>query len=422
MSQTFTVVPLYFEQSVYILDTANSTSKDTGSLIVHGGVGVDKNLHVGDDVYIGGNLFVDGQTTYVNTTTLDIADNSVLINAGPMGSRDAGLFIARHQSDVTSETSVTNGTTNMLYNTSGILDVPTLSAGDYNGWWAKVSSGNAVYYAQVESSSVGDLPNTTTIVFSTRGNTIPTTGNFTGMIDLYKRSYFGLYLDEQSDQFVFGYVPDLLDPKEDFGSTGMLGNLRLGNLDSDTINIGSGISTGSLYVSGGSIFGGDALMSGNVTTGALFVSGASLDVVATNISFTTPTSGSILFNGIDISPSANDITRERTFMIPMDNDTNRYVTYFVFSNLTTRSFEASVSITLQYIDGIKYSLYSLKGLQRGTGGNWYFNSNFIGDNLDMDFSIWSENNNAQIRYNIGSYPGLVSTGSIMKFRALTTSV
>jgi hypothetical protein len=415
MSETFTVVPLYFEQSVYILDTENSTSKDTGSLIVYGGVGVDKDLHVDDNVYIGGNLFVDGETTYVNTTTLDIADNSLLINAGPMGSRDAGVFIARHPSDVTSETSVTNGTTNLLYNTSGILDVPSLSAGDFNGWWAKVSSGNFVYYAQVESSSLGESSDTTTIVFSTKGNTIPTTGNFTGTIDLYKKSYFGLYLDEDTDKFVFGYVSDPSDPKEDFDSTGMLGDIILKSIESDTINIGSGISTGSLYVSGGSILA-------EVTTGALFVSGASLDVVATNISFTTPTNGSILFNGIDISPSENDITRERMFMIPIDNETNKPVTDFTFSNLTTRSFEASVSVTLEYNNGTKYSLYSLKGLQRGTMGNWYFNSNFIGDNLDMDFSISSENDTAQILYTIGDYPQLVSTGSIMKFRALTTSV
>lgn len=399
MSETFTVVPLYFEQSVYILDTENSTSKDTGSLIVYGGVGVDKNLHVGDNVYIGGNLFVDGETTYVNTTTLDIADNSLLINAGPMGSRDAGVFIARHPIDVTSETSVTNGTTSVLYNTSGVLDVPSLSAGDYNGWWAKVSSGNAVYYAQVESSSLGESPDTTTFLFSTKGNTIPATGNFTGTIDLYKRSYFGLYLEEDSNQFIFGYVPDPSDPKEDFDSTGMLGDIKLNNLDSDTINVASEISTGSLYVSG-----------------------ASMNVVADNISFTTPPDGSILFNGIDISPSQNDITRERMFMIPLENDMGRAVTDFTFSNLTTRSFEASVSITLEYDNGIKYSLYSLKGLQRGTVGNWYFNSNFIGDNLDMDFYIMSGEETAQIMYNIGAYPGLVSTGSIMKFRALTTSV
>jgi hypothetical protein len=416
MSETFTVVPLYFEQSVYILDTANSNSKETGSLIVYGGVGIDKNLHVGDSVYIGGNLFVDGETTYVNTTTLDVADNSLLINAGPMGSRDAGVFIARHSTDVTSEMSVTNGTTTVLYNTGGVLEVPTLTSGEYDGWWVKVSSGNDLYYAQVQSSLLGGSPGTTTLLFSTNGNTIPTTGSLSGTIDLYKRSYFGLYLDEQTDQFVFGYVSDPSDPKEDFDSSGMLGDIRLGNLDSDTMNIGVGISAGSLFVSG------ESRLLDNVTTGALFVSGASFDVVATNISFATPPDGSILFNGIDISPSANDITRERVFMIPSDDETNRSVTDFTFSNLTTRSFEASVSITVEYDEGVKYSLYSLKGLQRGTVGNWYFNSNFIGDNLALDFSISSDDDTAQIQYTIGEYAGLVSTGSLMKFRALTTSV
>ena len=47
---------------VYVTDTSQSISKDTGSIVTEGGVGIEK------DLYVGGNLYVDGDIT------ADIAD------------------------------------------------------------------------------------------------------------------------------------------------------------------------------------------------------------------------------------------------------------------------------------------------------------------------------------------------------------
>lgn len=422
MSETFAVVPMYFEQSVYILDTAQSSNYETGSLIVYGGVGVQKNLNVQENISVGGNvqvdgnLFVKGELTYINTTTLDIADNTLLINAGPGEARDAGIIIARHPDDVTEGLSMTSGGVQSVYNTGGIINLPSENE-EYNGWWVKVSSGSTIYYAQItDTESLGE---TTQLTFSTKGSTNPLPVGealLTGDVYLYNRSYFGLYLDEQTDKFVFGYVSDPSDPKVDLESPGMYGDIRFEGGYANTLSADAGITGGSLYVTGPS-----QLLS-DVTTGSLLVSGGSFDVFADNITLNTPSDGSLLINGIDITPNANDIAREQMYMIPVDDDTSVQITNFTFSNLTTRSFEASMSVVIDTGDSSVYALYRLKGLQKGTSGSWYMNSSFIGDLLEMDFSIGSVNGFAQIKYNIGGYPGLISTGSLIKFRASTTSV
>ena len=50
---------------ITISDVTDSTSKDTGALVVEGGVGIEKNLNVG------GNLDVDGTATFSGTLNID---------------------------------------------------------------------------------------------------------------------------------------------------------------------------------------------------------------------------------------------------------------------------------------------------------------------------------------------------------------
>lgn len=91
--------------AVTISNTTQSTNKDTGALIVDGGVGVEKNLNVGGDAAVtgaltsatlvtsgngtvGGNLTVtgdltvNGTTTTLNTATVESEDNNILLNKG----------------------------------------------------------------------------------------------------------------------------------------------------------------------------------------------------------------------------------------------------------------------------------------------------------------------------------------------------
>lgn len=65
--------------SIAVGDQTDSTTIDTGSVTVAGGVGVTKNLNVGGSVVIDGNLFVTGNTT-LTTSSVTIADIGDITN------------------------------------------------------------------------------------------------------------------------------------------------------------------------------------------------------------------------------------------------------------------------------------------------------------------------------------------------------
>lgn len=63
-----------------IQGTTSSTDKDTGALVVQGGVGIEENLNVGGNVLVTGDFEVQGTTTYLNTANSQISDNNVVFN------------------------------------------------------------------------------------------------------------------------------------------------------------------------------------------------------------------------------------------------------------------------------------------------------------------------------------------------------
>ncbi len=66
-------------------NTTESTTKDNGALIVEGGVGIEKNVNIGGNTEIDGTLGVDGVTTLKNTTESTTKDNGALIVEGGVG-------------------------------------------------------------------------------------------------------------------------------------------------------------------------------------------------------------------------------------------------------------------------------------------------------------------------------------------------
>ena len=61
--------------NVNITSNTSSSSTGTGALVVAGGVGIGENL------YVGGSLYVEGTTTQVNSTTVTIDDNLIKLAA-----------------------------------------------------------------------------------------------------------------------------------------------------------------------------------------------------------------------------------------------------------------------------------------------------------------------------------------------------
>jgi len=74
---------------ITISDTTSSTDKDTGALVVEGGVGIEENLNVGGNTDITGDLNIDGGDVTSNTSTLNLFDSTVT-HANILG---AGEFI-----------------------------------------------------------------------------------------------------------------------------------------------------------------------------------------------------------------------------------------------------------------------------------------------------------------------------------------
>ncbi len=58
-----------FAGAVTISDTTDSTSKDTGALIVEGGVGIEKSVHVGAALSVTDRLYVGGQSEFIGVAT-----------------------------------------------------------------------------------------------------------------------------------------------------------------------------------------------------------------------------------------------------------------------------------------------------------------------------------------------------------------
>lgn len=325
-----------------LYDTTESTASNNGSLIVDGGVGIAKDVNIGGNATIFGNLYVAGTTTQVNTQTILIEDNTLVINSGPAGSRDGGVLIHRDGADVTTETSVTNGSLTAIAQTSFTLGGSFIA--DYNGWWLKTSDGSA----QISTY------NGTTGTLYTSGSTIggsPTELSF----DLYNRSYLGQYYDESSDELRFAYIADATDPKVNLDNlnnyadtrlrtlyansavstanltvtnSATIASLALSSANLDTATIGSlyvtngsilhgGITTGNIQASGGAIISqgvssgglsitGASTLSGGLTTGSIYASGgAIIDIGLTsgslNISGSSVLHGTTTIGGLAVT-------------------------------------------------------------------------------------------------------------------------
>jgi len=73
--------------AVKIDATTGSTDKDTGALVVEGGVGVEENLHIGGNVVVQGNIDAKGSLNYTNVTDIYsvgivTADGGIKVTSG----------------------------------------------------------------------------------------------------------------------------------------------------------------------------------------------------------------------------------------------------------------------------------------------------------------------------------------------------
>jgi hypothetical protein len=138
------------------------------------------------------------------------------------------------------------------------------------------------------------------------------------------------------------------------------------------------------------------------------------------INSTGITTGTLVTNTIDMTPSLGDIIREKSFSAQNNQISEANITGFAFPNTIVRAFHAIVSVSVIKSYGANlYANYDLKAVQKDSG-DWYLNVSFVGDDTGIIFGITNVNNNGQIQYISSNLANWVST--TIKFKANTTSV
>jgi hypothetical protein len=128
------------------------------------------------------------------------------------------------------------------------------------------------------------------------------------------------------------------------------------------------------------------------------------------------TCGTLLVNGIDMTPNVGDIVTSVSFSAANNIVSAADVTKLAFPNANVRSYESIVAVSLTATSGNLYAQYRLYGLQKATG-SWVMNSSFIGDNTGVVFSM---SNTGQVQYTSTNIPAFVD--NIMTFEARTLPI
>jgi len=108
--------------AINIGDVTESTNKDTGALVVEGGVGIEKNLNVGGNVSVGGAVFFDVVKIQDNVIST-ISGNELYIDPYPDGLSNEGTVIIKGNLQV-------DGTTTSINSTTVDLNDPIIILGD----------------------------------------------------------------------------------------------------------------------------------------------------------------------------------------------------------------------------------------------------------------------------------------------------
>ncbi len=187
-----TLTGLTISGATSITSTTDATNVNTGgALTVSGGAAIAKN------VYVGGNLYVQGTTTSVDSTIVNIKDNAILVNASPTGPYNSGILIERYQTSndantgsVITDTSALTTTVVSATSTNVILSSGSLFDNFYQGWWIKINS-----QVRKVASYVGS---TKTIVVSSAFTITPLNND---TVNLFDRPYSGVIWNETSKYF-----------------------------------------------------------------------------------------------------------------------------------------------------------------------------------------------------------------------------
>jgi hypothetical protein len=186
-----------------------------------------------------GNFLVSGTTTTINTETLTVEDNIILVNSGPSGTADGGTAVKRFQAqndgasgdvvggtaDELSTSHASDGfvssatSTTVVFKNDGAT-APSAVDDYYNGWWIIITAGTGVNQVRRIADYVGSTRTAT--IFTTSDETAfpqtPSTGADWSVTPSSTDSTYSLFscafilsiYDESNNEWIHGCTA--LDP------------------------------------------------------------------------------------------------------------------------------------------------------------------------------------------------------------------
>jgi hypothetical protein len=385
--------------------TTPSTNCSNGSLVVLGGMGITGALNVYGNTIFSGNVSIMGTTTSINSTEVILEDNVLLLNSGPSGSYDSGIFIQRYQNendsslgDIIADAPYQQDTIPLQSGLTSSQIKLSASASNhddyYIGWWIEVNSG---FGANQVRKITGYTGSTRIVTINTEWTTSPTNGDH---ISLYNKPYVGMIYNEIHDRFEFGSnVKDL--------------NIKTVTLtDTLPIYFSQAMSTStqpSMSCTSGGIITNGGFASSCTTDATSITRGGSLTLAGgASIAKTLRVGETVFINEVNITPNSKDVPSSVTFGLS-NNTSNSDITGLVFDN-TVWGFDIYVAV--QVIANTNYySNYHIRGVNKSS--EWELLMSYVGDQT-VTFNI---TNAGQVQYSTPDFDGFVS--ATIKYKVVT---
>jgi hypothetical protein len=316
---------IYFNAgtSITIEATSNSSNVNSGALIVNGGVAVQKDLHVGGD------LVVNGTTVTLNTETITVEDNLIIVNSAPQSLADGGILIKRYSDGISDTTGnifagifykestdeftfgYTSVNSNIIVNVTEYIplrakELYLTSSQDVTSFSSSslATLGGAYIHKSLivgEMITVGSINSSNIVSTSITSNNIliTSTTNSSNVSNgaIVLAGGIGINKDLQ----INGKIYSNNTTPSTFSDGGVLISSGLTILNSN--NSTNNSSGGALSVVGGAAIGGDLYVSGELLTNELQLNNLTLTGTAVSNNYSTGTV--VSFGGITINNTNN---------------------------------------------------------------------------------------------------------------------
>lgn len=266
----------------------SSTSTTTGALIVVGGAGIGGNVNVGEDLFVTGNLTVQGTTTTLNTNVLDVEDKNITIAKGAVNAA------AADQGGITLEganATILYASTGDSWNFNKQVIAPTLNI--TANVFLKPQTGGAT--VAIDPLVIGTIDNMS-IGGSLAANVVAT--NMRATTSLFATPSGTIWLRGGTGTNGINNIPiGVVTPAAGYFTFANVDTLRVNNTSNiTTLSVTTGqvtnFSSGNVLVSGGVINNVNVQANNISTANALITSSETTNAVVTNFS-----SGNVVITG-----------------------------------------------------------------------------------------------------------------------------